>query len=502
MEEPEGRQRRLGMGAVGQLLGVPRLTVWWWVKTGKLTATGVDDGQMWWSEDDAYSWALSQPEERWSGRVPVTAWSSMPNHTAFIRAVELPGAVALRWQTREGPIHLVWPLPTRQRTPHQHRRWAEQLAPRGEGAVVVVSDGLSLRHGPELKALLPGLPDRTYTPTWLDLAGVLGQPLPWWPRNLRDKQLLLNWEPSTEPVTVMAAPALDTGALLMMASTYPEAHPAARVLVNLARLAHAQAAASAAQTVELVEKAKLPDGVLRIAARPLSVPEADLDDIEPTQRRAGWLDLLARGDDLARRCVREVTDWDAGADLPYSNPQHIEEVESTWAFKWTQRLIPTQRTAAFELLTRSGEPGDALVDPDTDAPVWRSDGGDYTAAMPQRLPATAPLAELILDGPVWIRTTDGKIYPAPRDSYFGLGWGYGGSGPGSLALLVDALLDDINAQAPADINGAPEGLEALLSRKLPDRTVLTRAQLEAARRGEPVIIAVDDVDQDEDEDDE
>ncbi|MFI7080979.1 hypothetical protein ACIBO1_27110 [Micromonospora sp. NPDC049903] len=294
----------------------------------------------------------------------------------------------------------------------------------------------------------------------------------------------------------MAVPALDTGALLMMASTYAETHPASRVLVNLARLAHAQAAASAEQLVEMVEKANLPDGVLRIAARPLSVPEAELD-LDPTQRRAGWLDLLARSDDLARRCVREVSNWDAGADLPYSNPQHVEGIESTWAFKWTERLIPTQRTAAFELLAQAGEPGDALVDPDTDAPVWKSSDGDYTAAMPQRLPATAPLAELILDGPVWIRTADGKIYPAPRDSYYGISWGYGGSGPGSLALLVDALLDDINAQAPAGINGAPEGLEALLSRKLPNRTVLTRAQLEAARCGEPVIIAVDDEDEDD-----
>ena len=492
MDEPEGR-RRLGMGAVGQLLGVPRLTVWWWVKSRKLTATGVDDGQMWWSEDDAYEWALSQ--QRWSGRVPITAWPAMPLNTAFDTTVELPGAVALRWHTRQGPVHLVWPLPTGRRAPHQ--QWAEQLAPRGEGAVVVVSGGFSLRHGPELKGLLPGLPDRTYTPTWIELASVLGQPLPWWPLSLRDKRLLLDWKPSTDSVTAMAVPALDTGALLMMASTYPETHPASRVLVNLARLAHAQAATSSEQLVEMVEEANLPDGVLRIAARPLSVPEADLNDLDPTQRRAGWLDLLARSDDLAHRCVREVTNWDAGADLPYSNPQHIEGIESTWALKWTERLIPTQRTAAFELLAPAGEPGDALVDPDTDAPVWRSSDDDYTAAMPQRLPATAPLAELILDGPVWIRTADGKIYPAPRDSYYGISWGYGGSGPGSLALLVNALLDDINAQAPAEINGAPEGLEALLSRKLPDRTVLTRAQLEAARRGEPVIIAVDDEDEDD-----
>ncbi|SCL21339.1 hypothetical protein [Micromonospora aurantiaca (nom. illeg.)] len=499
MEEPEHR-RRLGMGAVGQLLGVPRLNVWWWVKTGQLTPTGVDGGQPWWSEADAYEWAMSQPGRKWSGRVPVTAWPSMPLTTIYDTAVELPGAVALRWRTQTGPVHVVWPLPTGWRAPYVH--WVKQLAPRGEGAVVVVSGGFSPRHGPELKGLLPGLPERTYTPTWIELAGVLGQPLPWWSLTLRDKHLLLDWKPTTETATAMAVPALDTGALLMMASTYSPTDPAARVLVNLARLAHSQSASSAEELVKMVERADLPDGVLRIAARPMPVPDADLDDIDPTQRRAGWLDLLARTDDLARRCVREVTNWDAGADLPYSNPQHIEAHESTWAYKWTQRLVPTQRTAAFELLAPPDEEGDALVDPYTDAPVWHNGTGDYTAAMPQRLPATAPLAELILDGPVWIRTSDGKIYPAPRDSYYGISWGYPGSGPGSLALLVDVLLDDINAQAPADINGAPEGLEALLSRKLPDRTVLTRAQLEAARRGEPVIIAVDNVDQDEDEDDE
>ncbi|KAB1943167.1 helix-turn-helix domain-containing protein [Micromonospora sp. ALFpr18c] len=498
MEEPEGR-RRLGMGAVGQLLGVPRLTVWWWVKTGQLKPTGVDDGQEWWSEDEVYAWALGRRGDKWSGRVPVTAWRWNRHSITFDGTVELPGAVALSWDTPSGPVHLVWPLPTGWRAPH--RKWVEQLAPRGNGAVVVVSSGFSSLSGPELKGLLPGLPERSYTPTWIELAEVLGQPLPWWSLTLRDKQLLLDWTPSTPTATTMAIPALDTGALLMMASTYPQTHPSARVLVNLARLAHSQSASSAEELVKMVERAELPDGVLRIAARPMPVPESDLDDIDPTQRRAGWLDLLARPDDLARRCVREVTSWDAGTDLPYSNPQTIEPHESTWAIRWTQRLVPTQRTAAFELLAQPDQDGDALVDPDTDAPVWRDSDGDYIAAMPQRLPATAPLAELILDGPVWIRTSDGKLYPAPRDSYFGLGWGYGGSGPGSLALLVDALLDDINAQAPADITGAPEGLEALLSRKLPDRTVLTRAHLEAARRGDPVIIAVDDVDQDEDEDD-
>ncbi|MDG4795203.1 hypothetical protein [Micromonospora sp. WMMD1082] len=497
--EDADKRRRLGMGAVGQLLGVPRLMVWWWVKTGQLTETGLDDGQRWWSEDDVYQWVLRRRDGDWSGRVPVTAWPSMPLHTVYEAAVQLPGAVALRWRTRWGPVHLVWPLPTAARAPH--RQWVEQLTPGGDGAVLVVSGGFSLRHGPELKGLLPGLSARAYTPTWIEVAAVVGHPLPWWPVTLRDARLLRDWTPSTDTVTAMAVPALDTAALLMMASTYPQTHPAARVLVHLARLAHAQAASSAETLVSMVEGADLPDGVLRIAARPMPVPDGDLDAVDPTHRRAGWLDLLARTDDLARRCVREVTNWDAGSDLPYSNPQSIEENDSVWAYAWTRRLVPTARTAAFEVLARPDEPGTALVDPYTDAPVWHNGVGDYTAAMPQRLPATAPLAELILDGPVWVRTADDKIYPAPGDSYYGISWGYNGSGPGSLALLVDALLDDINTQAPADAVGAPPGLEALFSRKLPDRTVLTRAQLEAARRGEQVIIAVDDVDPADTEDD-
>lgn len=496
MKEPE-HHRRLGMGAVGQLLGVPRLTVWWWVKTGQLTPTGVNGDQRWWSETAAYKWALSRPGNRWSGRVPVTAWPSKLRDTVFVGAVELPGAVALRWNTQLGPVHLVWPLPTGRRATHQ--QWAEQLAPRGEGAVVVVSGSFSSHLGPDLKGLLPGLPDRTYAPTWMKLSEVLGQALPWWPLSMRDRRLLLDWTPAAATVTAMAVPDLETSALLTMASTYPESHVTARMLVNLARLAHAQAATSAEQMVKMANDADLADGLLRIAARPMPVPDADLDDIDATQRRAGWLDLLNRTDDLARCCVREVNNWDAGADLPYSNPQHIEQSESIWAHRWAQRLIPTERTAAFELLATPGESGEALVDPDTDAPVWKGSSGDFTAAMPQRLPATAPLTELVLDGPVWIRTADKKIYPAPRDSYFGISWGYQGSGPGALARLVDTLLDDINAQAPADIDGAPEGLEALLSRELPARTVLTRAQLEAARRGEPVITTVDDDSQNEDD---
>ena len=103
-------------------------------------------------------------------------------------------------------------------------------------------------------------------------------------------------------------------------------------------------------------------------------------------------------------------------------------------------------------------------------------------AVPQRLPATSPLAAVVLEQPIWIRTADGNLYPAPRDATYGLNWGYPGGGPGALALLIHRLLDDITAQAAEVPSGAPHGLEELTERKWPRGTVLTREQLETARQ--------------------
>jgi len=42
------------------------------------------------------------------------------------------------------------------------------------------------------------------------------------------------------------------------------------------------------------------------------------------------------------------------------------------------------------------------------------------AAIPRRLYTESPLAEVILDDPIWVRTQDGKLYPAPKHSYYGI----------------------------------------------------------------------------------
>jgi hypothetical protein len=85
---------------------------------------------------------------------------------------------------------------------------------------------------------------------------------------------------------------------------------------------------------------------------------------------------------------------------------------------------------------------------------------------------------------VWVRTEVGTLYPAPQDHYDGLSWGYSGSGPGNLAILIDRLLVDINAPG-AEGSIREGGLNELTKLKWPNGTVLDRAVLEAARDGRP-----------------
>jgi hypothetical protein len=438
---------------------------------------------------------------RLAGRVPVTAWPSTLDtpwrqRSVSVGPVDLDGAVALCWDTAFGPIRLVWPL-TASRHPSR-REWVRKIAPHGDGAVLVATP--LFFNGPELAGFLPALPGREYRPDWSQLARVLGCPVPYWPAAMRERTLVREWRPDAPTVTAMAVSELDTGALLRMASLYPPTDPSNRVLVYLAQLAHRQAAEAAAGDLDLLarESGRPEEHELVVAARPIEVP--DVDELDATTQRAGWLGLLARTDALAAYCVTAASMWDGGTHLPYSNPEQIGPPGSRWAQEWAKRLLPTERTAAHQILDPQGK-AQPLIDPETDAPVVREEDGTLYLAVPQRLPATTPLAELILDDPIWVRTEDGILWSAPKDAYYGIAWGYSGSGPGTLALLADALLNDINAQAPADINGAPDGLWELMKRKMPRGTVLTRQQLEAARRGEPLLFLVD-LDEDDDHTDE
>lgn len=174
--------------------------------------------------------------------------------------------------------------------------------------------------------------------------------------------------------------------------------------------------------------------------------------------------------------------WDAGRDFFFSGRTTIDTVDPYGA-EWAQRLESEPRTVAFDSL----DPGDdeTLIDPETGSPAVRRSNGKIVTAIPQRLPTTSPLSELILAQIAWVRTRDGMLYPAPVHPHGGNTWGYEGTGPRLLALLTQRLLDDITAPAPG---GAREervarGLARLTVQSWPRGTVFTRERLLEARDG-------------------
>jgi hypothetical protein len=485
--------RRLGIGAVAQLLGVPRLTVWWWVKTDQLPVTAADTEVPWWTTRQVYHWALAHPRLRLSGRVPLTYWPKATTPADYLGAIDLDEAVATRWQSPTGIVSVVWPVADgRQR---RLKSWATQVASRGSGAVVLVTN--MFFRGPDIEGFLPGRSHGgEYSIIWADLTRVLGSAAPYWPAALRQRELIHAWQPGTETVTALARTSIDSGPLLQLAATYPPDASPAVVLTNLAQKINHDAYRAADFAVQhLTDSSDHDPEDLLIAAVPLDVPPADSDDINAVLRRDAWHDIQARSDRLATEVLHLYAFVNGGTDLAAGAAYQIDPADSTFAQEWSARLQPCSRTAAHNLLEDDPDT-EALTDPETDAAVIRKRDGSMIAAIPQRLPARAPLQQLILDGPIWIRTADSTLWPAPRDSYLGLSWGYGGSGPGTLALLIHHLLDDINSAGAADINGAPEGLEKLTTTPLPVGTVLSREDLLSARENHwmPVFTTDDEDD--------
>ena len=427
-------------------------------------------------------WAAARSPDM-ATRVPLRYWPDATKPAAYLGASEHgEDTVLMTWQAGVGRVTVLW------NTLDPIMVWLPAFVRRVDGATVLVNVEPSFGlDGPSLKAVNRATPDEPYELVWRDLSRVLGQPVPYWPLPLRIAELILSWKPGAEPVTAPARPDLDTGALLRLASMFDSEHPTHRTLLNLARVTQSRNTASARQDLDILHEAinrgSGPQVPTAIAAVPMPVPDADREDLDPMVRRAGWLEVLGRSDTLSVQCVHEALSWDGGRDFPFSNPEKVDPTQGPGA-EWVQRLQPIERTAAFELIDYDGG-GETFTDPATDAPAVQCTDGELVAAIPQRLPATSPLAEMILSRDlVWIRTADGTLYPAPKDAGLGLSWGYSGGGPAELAALIDRLLNDINAAAPGRY-GAPSGLNELTQMTWPDGTILTREQLEAARAGHP-----------------
>ncbi|MGH3829385.1 MAG: hypothetical protein ACRDRS_02875 [Pseudonocardiaceae bacterium] len=483
----------IDLAGCAKLLGWPLPLAWFRLKVGKFTApVGTKNGQPFWHEDDVYWWAV-RTHPTLINRVPIRWWPDAERPAAYLGAREIKDAVVQTWKADAGTVCVLWP---RAQGLGQHLPTLDRVAvqlPHADALVYIQPDfGI---FGPGLSTAQPGnLTEwKDFGLEWPDLGRVLGQPAPYWPYMLRIPTLIAAWKPGAPAVTYPTIPEIDTTPLLRLASTLPQNSLGHEVLMHLSRVTQLRSTASAVHELEilteLAEHAVKPgrhqSDVIVVSAYPLPVPEVNDDTLDEQRRRAGWLEILERTDQLAVECVREVCGWDGGADFPFSNPQQIDPT-TEYGAEWAARLEPIERTAAFELIDFDGQ-YETLTDPETDAPVVRQPGGLLLAAIPQRLPAFSSLAEVILDPPIWVRTEDGMLHPAPRDSYYGLNAGYEGSGPRSLALLISRLLDDITttARGADSTYDVPDGLGELTQTKWPCGTVFTRAQLEAARDGRP-----------------
>jgi hypothetical protein len=471
----------LDTAGCARLLNVPQLRLWWWTKTGQFArpSTTAQSGSRW-TATDVYRWAATA-RLGLAGRVPLRYWPDPSAPAEFVQAFRTPHAVALRWSTEPGSVLMVWTLTGGYQPPRTEL--VTELPP---ADVVLQVKSTFVVDGPWVDSYAPDLPAKTHGMAWAEISRVLGQPVPYWPGTLRIPEVLTSWKPGAETVEAPAQPDLDTYVLLRAASMYDPQHATARVLVNLARIAQQRATESAVQDLDILDSLIAP-GTTVVAARPMPVPDADRSEIDDRTRRVAWSEILHRRDTLAQQCIDQVKQWDGGTDLPFGNVQQVK-VDRPHAIEWAKRLESSQRTTAHRLLGNQDH-DETFVDPLTDTPVvrlknWRSNEPDtLLTASVQRLPTLSPLAELVLDDPIWVRTADGNLYPAPQPAGYGPSWGYTGSGPGTLALLIDALLNDISAAAPNAISGGPAGLEQLCQRRLPHGTILTREQLEAARRG-------------------
>ncbi|MBG0813695.1 hypothetical protein [Planomonospora sp. ID82291] len=459
---PDGTRRAADEGAFARLAGYDAC------------------GRPYWHAEDVYGWA-ARTAPGLCDRVPIDHWPAARRPARYLGAetvVDRPGrsATALGWQTAAGPVWVVWDHPL-----DGDETLAEAVRRLPSAAAITAVGGDFGFDGPALRGILPALPDRVYEAPWSALSRVVGASVPFWPFELRVPELLKAWHPGAPPVAAPAVPVQDHLPVLRLASAVEPGSPAQRVLTNLARVWRQRAAEAAARDLETLDRIQVP-GSTAVAAVPLPVPPPD--DVDRSVRRAGWLEILSRDDALAAACVRQAMLWDGGADFPFGAPETVEP-DSAPGAEWTQRLVPAHRTAAFTLLDPDRSAVETLLDPETDAPVTRTGNGTLHVAVPQRLPATSPLAEVVLDSPVWVRTRDDVLYPAPMDRRRRLGWGYRGSGASALALLADRLLADVNAPAPERGEAAPRGLEELMATGWPRGTVLTRGLLEAARDGRP-----------------
>ena len=411
------------------------------------------------------------------------------------------------WRTGYGRVAIVYPV-------HQNLRPAHALEqhPSATTAVVMRSDW-NIYGLPNLDAADRARPDLEYEPSWSELSAHIGTPVPWWPTELLRADHLTAWRPAHEPVPVEVATWPNWEPLYDMAFAEAKHHPVRIACFSIGHEMRSRALEHANWEIthmnELAEPASddayatrqaLERACMAIPAYPdTSDPgraEATDDD---EQIREGVAELCRRTDDLAVECLHHTTLW-TNRYMPFGGAFALTETDATDAGReWIGRLKKVKPTAIHRLRETDTRPiDDNLVDPVTAIPAITKRGHymfspadeiSYHSYAPRRLPAGSRLTEVIIDNPIWVRTQDGTLYPAPVMDAPGISWGYPGTGPGTLSVLIGRLLDDGSAHAVTYhdgdyTNGEPK-LEAFFQLKHQPGTRLPRRLLENVRENGP-----------------
>ncbi|OIK08232.1 hypothetical protein [Streptomyces monashensis] len=424
---------------------------------------------------------------RHSGKTELSAKRLLRNAVAttpsrFLGARRRRGWVLYRWDTQFGVVILAYTVPGEEGTTFPSHALLRELA-EDAVALAVVEPDYGPPDGPSIEAVDADGPDEYYGTTWHHLERVLGMPAPYWHFNLRDPELMMNWEPGAPTLHVPAVVTPDPAPLMRLAAEEPDGSHAAVAALDVARLALWDSARAACEEITKYVDASDSVASIAIAARP-TMPHQP-PSIAAEILRDGWRTILSRTDVLAARCARLGDVLGASGYFPGSRKVTVDPSSCAQAAQWAARLRPGTRTALATYLGDGQEP-DILVDPVTDMPAAHTSEGTIETVAPHRLPAHSALATLTIGHrAVWVTTKDGTVFLAPQrtGSYT---YGYQGGGPMALAQLIDLLLKDITHAAPGygDAQRPPAGLdhateEGWKGRRAP--FTLTRAELEALR---------------------
>ena len=375
--------------------------------------------------------------------------------------------------------------------------------------VVVVRHALSLHGLPGLEAVDRARPHLVYKPRWSEVAAHIGSPVPWWPSELRRKEHLTRWLPSHEPTAVEVVTWPNWEPLYDMALREGKNTPVRIACFSIGHEIRSRAVEEADHEITHMNNLEEPEGPPALTARQAAeracmVIPAFPDRNDPGQAetgseeviREGIAQLCQRTDDLAVECLRCIKLW-TDRYMPFGGAFSVIPASATAAGReWIRRLKETSPTAIhWAWSSDRNKITGTLVDPVTGSPVVTEKGRymfhptdevSFHSYAPRQLPPGSQIKEVILDEPVWVRTQDGTLYPAPVMGTPGVSWGYSGTGPRTLAILIGRLLDDGSAHALTrgygGVSNAEPKLEEFLRLKHPRGTRLSRRLLENVRK--------------------